>query len=410
MPKNLHTKEHCFLLAFFSAIFIGAYGAAPSVQLSVPNGGEYLRSEYTIGFYVRDPDIASNANGNLWIDIFYSSTRYGFSNSIVNDGNLFNSAIFKCDDTNFQDFTYCTYTWNTASVIDGNYYIDLNIHDDSDLNAIDSSDSSFMVDNNKPTTTDNAPSGWQSSSFTVTLTCLDTKSGCQTTYYRVDSGSWQTGTSVAIADDGNHQIDYYSVDRAGNQESQKTCYAALRAGSHTFSVGVNLDGNYRTYSLYIPSFINGTQVNSVTTQTITAGPNIDYAAFEGTNSLFAIVSTGACNEINITNVVATTFNLYAKHSWRPGYAEEFFFVFSPATHNDIEKNRVAIRNNEFLKRVSPVFGYAAKSAYKVQTGLDYSHSSIDINSDLHLGPGTHSLIIENKGKVNDRVVIEITRG
>jgi len=379
--------------------------SVPSVVLDEPNGNQYISSDHDINFYVKDSDAS-----DLWVSIYYSSVKGSFSNSIVTDKSLLNSGLFTCEDTDFSDYTLCTYSWDTNAVIDGNYYIDINVYDADAQFDIDSSDSSFMVDNTAPSTTDNAPSGWQSQPFTVTLTCSDgTGSGCETTYYRINSGSWQTGTSISIAEDGNHRIDYYSVDRAGVPEAINTCYAALRAGGHTFTMGVILDGNYRDYSLYIPSFISGTTVDDVATQTITAGPNIDYMGFEKNNNLFAIVSTGACNEVDITNVSPDTFNLYAVHSWRPAYGKEFFFVFTSGNHYDIEKQRTAITRGDFLKRISPVFGYTPKSAYELQIGLDYYNSTIDINGNIHLGPGSHTLIIENQGVVNNRVVIGISR-
>ncbi|MCX8189674.1 MAG: hypothetical protein N3F05_00375 [Candidatus Diapherotrites archaeon] len=388
---------------------LSARATAPSVQLVAPNGGEYLRGIYDINFYAKDEDIASIEDGELFIDIYYSSTKGGFSNLIIKDGNLFNKNLFNCNDTNFQDFTFCRYSWTTESVIDGNYFIDVNIHDSTGLNSIVSSNSGFMIDNNAPITTDNAPIGWQSNSFNVTLTCSDIKSGCNKTYYRIDSGLWQTGNIITIVKDGNHLIEYYSVDIAGNTESTKSSYAALKLSNHTFTIGVKLDGNYRNYDLYIPSFINGTRVSNVSSQMLTSGLNIDYAGFQSTSSFFGLTSTGSCYEINITNVNPNIFNLYATHFWTPGYGKEFFFVFGPCTYNSIEKNRYAFREGEFLKRINPVFCYPSESVYKVQTGLDYSKSTIDINSNLHLGPGTHTLLIENVGTSNKRVLIKITK-
>lgn len=406
---DLSSKMLLISYLFLLFIVLSVSAASPTAQLIKPNGGEYIREEYDINFYAKDEDISRIEDGALFIDIYYSSTKGGFSNLIIKDGNIFNAGLFNCSDTNFQDFTLCSYSWDTESVIDGNYFIDINIHDGTGLSSTASSDSSFMVDNNVPTTTDNAPSGWQSIAFNVTLTCNDAKSGCSRTYYRIDSASWQIGNIVAVAQDGNHLIEYYSVDLAGNTESIKQCYAALKSAGHTFTVGVKLDGNYRNYNLYIPSFINGTQVGSVTSRVLTSGLNIDYAGFQSANNFFGLISTGSCYEVNITNVNPSVFNLYATHFWTPGYGKEFFFVFGPCTYNSIEKNRYAYREGEFLRRVNPVFCYPAESAYKVQTGLDYSRSAIDINSDLHLGPGTHMLLIENVGTINKRVLVKITK-
>jgi len=386
-------------------IYLSSPASAPSVILEEPNGNQYISSDHNISFYVKDQD-----SNMLWISIYYSSTPEAFSNTIIEDANILDASLFTCADSDFSDYTLCTYSWDTNAVIDGNYYIDINVYDADAQFDTDSSDSSFMVDNTAPSTTDNAPEGWQSQPFTVTFTCSDgTGSGCYQTYYRIDNGNWQIGTSVTISEDGNHRIQYYSVDRAGVPEPVKTCYAALRAGAHTFTIGLILDGNYRNYSLYVADLIDGETVDSVATQTITSGTNIDYASFEGDGNMFALVSTGACHELSITNVSPNVFNMYMTHSWRPEYGKEFFLVFTRGNHYDIEKNRKAITNGTFLKRVQAVFGYEAKSDYELILGLDYYNTSIDINADLHLGPGYHTLIVENQGTVNDRVVISIER-
>lgn len=89
------------------------------------------------------------------------------------------------------------------------------------------------VDTTPPVTTDNAPAGWQNAAFSVTLTCVDVAgsgsgaSGCQTTQYRLDGGAWQTGNTVSISVEGDHLLEYYSVDNAGNSEATKSVQAKL---------------------------------------------------------------------------------------------------------------------------------------------------------------------------------------
>ncbi|MDX6412280.1 MAG: large repetitive protein, partial [Gaiellaceae bacterium] len=74
------------------------------------------------------------------------------------------------------------------------------------------------------------PAGWQNSAVTVTLSPTDAGSGVSTTRYSVDGGSWNTGTSVNVpAADGAHTIAYYSVDAAGNIESQKSATVLVQA-------------------------------------------------------------------------------------------------------------------------------------------------------------------------------------
>jgi hypothetical protein len=84
------------------------------------------------------------------------------------------------------------------------------------------------VDKTAPVTTDDSPSAWQKTDFTVTLTCTDTGgSSCKETKYSIDGGTLQVGNSIIISTEGDHLIEYYSVDGAGNQESTKSTRAKL---------------------------------------------------------------------------------------------------------------------------------------------------------------------------------------
>ena len=93
-----------------------------------------------------------------------------------------------------------------------------------------------LADNTKPATTDNAPSGWQSSPVTVTLTANDGGSGVNVTEYSVDGNpSYTVGTSVVIpapadgSNDGAHTIAYFSADNAGNIETIKSTTVLIDA-------------------------------------------------------------------------------------------------------------------------------------------------------------------------------------
>jgi hypothetical protein len=63
-------------------------------------------------------------------------------------------------------------------------------------------------------------SGWYTSDVTVTLDASDEPSGVAETKYRVDGGTWQTyDGSFTVSGDGEHIVEFYSVDVAGNRET-----------------------------------------------------------------------------------------------------------------------------------------------------------------------------------------------
>jgi hypothetical protein len=57
----------------------------------------------------------------------------------------------------------------------------------------------------------------------VTLSAIDNSSGVNKTYIKIDSLDWKVYTSTEqVTGDGNHTIQYYSTDLAGNIETTKT--------------------------------------------------------------------------------------------------------------------------------------------------------------------------------------------
>ncbi|MCK4757538.1 MAG: Ig-like domain-containing protein, partial [Thermoplasmata archaeon] len=83
--------------------------------------------------------------------------------------------------------------------------------------------SNITLDTTSPVTTASISGlegngGWFVGNVTITLTGSDTTSGLNQTYYRINSGPWVSGDSVALDSDGTHTIEYYSVDNAANSE------------------------------------------------------------------------------------------------------------------------------------------------------------------------------------------------
>ncbi len=72
-----------------------------------------------------------------------------------------------------------------------------------------------------PTTTTNALPSYTGTA-TIHLTPTDTLAGVATTYYILDAEPQASGTDVTATINGTHTIKYWSVDKAGNIETQKT--------------------------------------------------------------------------------------------------------------------------------------------------------------------------------------------
>jgi hypothetical protein len=81
--------------------------------------------------------------------------------------------------------------------------------------------------------------GWYMSPVNVDLAATDDASGVAATYYALDNGAEQAGTSVDVTTEGQHSVTYWSVDRAGNEEQK-----------HTLTVNMDKTAPTVTYSVY----------------------------------------------------------------------------------------------------------------------------------------------------------------
>lgn len=77
------------------------------------------------------------------------------------------------------------------------------------------------VDTTRPVTSADAPATWNNVDVTVQLSPYDALSGVAVTRYRLDGGPVLAGTSVPVSAEGAHELEYWSVDNAGNEELHK---------------------------------------------------------------------------------------------------------------------------------------------------------------------------------------------
>ncbi|MFD0693010.1 polysaccharide lyase family 8 super-sandwich domain-containing protein [Paenibacillus sp. GCM10027628] len=99
----------------------------------------------------------------------------------------------------------------------------------------------FKKDTTAPVTTADVMPGWQIAPQTVTLTASDAGSGVQKTYYSLDNSALTEGNSVTVSEDGVHQLQYYSIDYAGNQEPVQTASVKIDKTGPVIVPSVTMD-------------------------------------------------------------------------------------------------------------------------------------------------------------------------
>jgi hypothetical protein len=114
-----------------------------------------------------------------------------------------------------------------------------------------------------------AANGTYPSSLTVTLSATDTGTSVKATYYTVDGGAKQSGTTVPLTTTGSHTVAYWSVDAAGNTETQHALTVNLAPADVGASVKMTQQG--ATLNRATGKYVGGVTVTN-TGSTALAGP------------------------------------------------------------------------------------------------------------------------------------------
>jgi hypothetical protein len=137
-------------------------------------------------------------------------------------------------------------------------------------NVTSAASAPVRIDRTVPLTTATAPSGWSSTGVTVGLAAIDNLSGVAATYFRVDGGLAQAGTSVTIGDEGVHAIAYWSADVAGNIEPSKTLTVLIDKTAPTISHNLDPAPNAASWnrSSVTVTFICGDALSEIASCTL----------------------------------------------------------------------------------------------------------------------------------------------
>ncbi|MFL6635868.1 MAG: discoidin domain-containing protein [Massilia sp.] len=120
-----------------------------------------------------------------------------------------------------------------------------------------------------PPVTTASTSAQPAANVTVTLSATDTGGSVKATYYTVDGGARQAGTTVALNTTGSHAVAYWSVDAAGNAEAQHTLAVNIAPADVGASVKMTQQG--ATLNRATGKYVGGVTVTN-TGSTALAGP------------------------------------------------------------------------------------------------------------------------------------------
>ncbi len=174
-----------------------------------------------------------------------------------------------------------SFDWDTTSVSDGSYSLYVKAYDNSGLNSGYRGDISgnagVTVDNNAPTTNVNGngylEGTWTNSSVTLTASCSDSASGCNSTYYCTDDGisvcDPLSGTlyslGIEINSPGITYVRFKSMDDAGNLESPAVSFQVKKIGTYEPSCSeMDLERNWKisvSDLQYVKNHLNETGCN-----------------------------------------------------------------------------------------------------------------------------------------------------
>lgn len=142
--------------------------------------------------------------------------------------------------------------------------------------------------------------GWYTNEAQVTLTATDPHSGVETTYYTLDEGPQQTYSApFNISESGYHTIIYWSVDRAGNTESQRSMLIKVDSVAPTSTASASSTAWWDVWYLSPAQvYINATDSASniaTTYYTLDGGPTQTYTTTIS-------ISTGGVHTVNYWSV------------------------------------------------------------------------------------------------------------
>jgi len=141
----------------------------------------------------------------------------------------------------------------------------------------------FQIDSTKPVTTATTSyvNGNWAKSASIILSCSDSTTECLgEPYYKINSGSEQRGTLISLTKEGVYELEYWSVDNAGNEETHHTEFNNIKIYSYIPAPEITTDDG--SYDDAFDLEYEATDSDDYCYYTIDDGDPQDYQACDGT--------------------------------------------------------------------------------------------------------------------------------
>jgi outer membrane protein assembly factor BamB len=142
--------------------------------------------------------------------------------------------------------------------------------------------------------------GWYTNEAEVTLSATDTPSGVETTFYTIDGGSQQTySTPFNISNSGSHTLIYWSVDRAGNIETQRSLLIKVDSVAPSSQAQASSTWSYDVW------YQSPAQINIWATDSLSGMANTYYTIDGGATQTYTTafsISAGGVHVVNYWSV------------------------------------------------------------------------------------------------------------
>lgn len=263
----------------------------------------------------------------------------------------------------------------------------------------------------------NGVTGWNGTDIDFNLSCFD-NSGCATTVYMIDSGALQTYSGdVTISTDGNHLIEYHSIDLNNNIEDTKNYYIGI---DKTVPVSTYTKTPYVNGELEIHYTLTCSDASSGCASTkyrIDGGAWINYAvpvylsAFRAyTVDYYSIDSVGNIESFDTATITPEVENTSSTSSSGPtglfslaGEEIEDDFIVSPASISYVYEKGIRGVKSFFIQNNT---GHALSFALSVSSELEETVFFNEPNVVVEAGENKKiDLTLLNEGPIDGLIVV-----